>query len=1701
MRTKRIKTKKNSLTKAVSLLLSLCVITGVLQSFTLTTYSASAPEVTLYSDGEIAENIYFSQSEKKEIKAVCSTKGVTYSWQVLTDMESEQWTDIQGAKSDSLSLSYPLLLPVLDGVSSAYVRCAVSDGLNVGYSAPLCVTVSLEAETAAAPKTDKTAVQKIVKSARRAAVSAQSDENIITVTVNYLDAVSSLPIYTGFTARIDRGNEYKSTVVSPTYLGYKPWYNPDNLAETDPSECKVHATSVYVDVPADYAGSAYTVNVYYKADTVPYAVKYFFQNINDDFYSENSALYRRGTAETGTIIEDKDIDLGEDEAYGFTKLYHYPQAVAADGSTVFECYYDRNYSMLKFDTAGGYGTDPVYARYGTPFLVNTPTRHGYVFDGWALLGDNGEIVQEHVTLPSTVPAESRNYRALWKTVNTQYTVAYWLQNADDDDYSYIGSVKKYENSGETVYPKDSLLTATTAICENEDHNDSDDHTEDCFPESFEHYVYDSDKTDEVNRELVIKGDGSSVLNIYYTRKYYTLRFIYAKEFNSKYEQNHNAAWDFSGISIDIIGGSTYGFGNPKKTMPSSYDIYSLLKNINAVNGNRNQWNSLYTTKSEELTEEERKEWEPQLSADYAKYYTTGAIPSEDSYNSDGDRYYYFDLTARYGADITDSWPLNPFGKVKIQNPYASNKGDQNADGEKWGNYAYIAGWNGEFKVKYSIDNTNSTIKGLYQKLDDNLIFGSDYEYGDDRKIKAKNQNGETVDSNLNYYVAFFNNGDQSWNVPCKWVYEYYVPVFENELSESEKAAITAVGTPTELNGKTYYYYDVNNVIYRLYNKCDTSDDGKFVARTSQSEGYHIQQTQTELTGFKIVDGIPAYVVDTSKPATDSNGVTRGQRSEFVNNGTETADGSYRESFTARFFYTRDTFSLEMHSHGETYFAKSGVEFDSALDGYVYNSDGTVKEPEYPATLEKGAYIFAGWYTSPECLDGTEYVKGAKMPASNLALYAKWAPRTYTVNFFRNYDDMLKYESGDTSVKPLESRIVEHGTVAGGINNPTDDFSGHNYTFGGWFYMSLGEKTAYTPLDIPVTRNLNVFADWGSLSAQPYRIHYALLETEKDKDWLELLYADEGAEFQTDFSYKVTLGNEERSYVYLEARDGEPAGFHREIADSSRGYAYLGNTRTFYPKTGNPFYQLYDDYNNGYYPTLASHSITIKYEDNKNEPEENVFTFTYVSLKEISYTAEYRYLENGELIPDVPEEGEDGSVKKTTTLAVVTERFAVVKDYIPDAFYKRLILAVERNEDGEYVGSRDNVITFYYTKNTANAYYAVHYMLQNLGAEGDDITAKDGDNYKYYTESTSHTEGIGAVGSEISVKPLEFTGFGVYNNNDGTAVGLVDSGNGPTDITMSGDAFNITISENGTELYIFYTRKQQSYKVFYLLDGTNTDDPDSLVFDKNDPDHKNGVLKEGISGTAAYGTTVTETAPNIPGMTCISPKTQSIVLRQNDKQNIIIFFYTPLSYSVQYKAWEYGGGTFDVTQEVISDAGSFRGSVPTADEGYEFVGWYLDPAGTVAVDSELVDTTTNRLTPLKDRLNPEPETNIFYAKFMPSFSSLTIKRENAGDEGNGSQVFVYKITAVTDPELTVYITLTTDENGSGSVTVKDLPCRDYTVEQVESWSWRYKNDSSQTVSVKKDIDNTVTFSEAATEKYRLNGNSAPVQNRRQGATVS
>lgn len=957
-------------------------------------------------------------------------------------------------------------------------------------------------------------------------------------------------------------------------------------------------------------------------------------------------------------------------------------------------------------------------------------------------------------------------------------------------------------------------------------------------------------------------------------------------------------------------------------------------------------------------------------------------------------------------------------------------------------YRQIRGTEIESENRISVSIVNTTDPNIPRQVDTKATVGQK----------------EVTGSNATYFLAFFDNGaNVNWSVPREWIYDLFVPVFSHEVetgSDLYNKFMDAAGnanladrTYTDPDTNKVYYYQANNKqIYRLYNRLVSSDDN-----TLTSGGAMSGQTQTSLNGFKFE--------------------TRTQYEKFQNSDTD--DG--RDSFTMRFFYTRDDFAITLHSHGEV-FDSDTLEFDSEIDDFMTDGNGNLREPPYPDTLEENAYYFDGWYASPECVDGTQYVAGSgyKMPAVDFALYAKWAPKTHTVRFFQTHDDLLRYEADNNGISGLlYTYEVKHGQVLGSVNNPTDK-SEYHYSFGGWFYDYVGKRYAYTPLDVPVIRDLNVFAAWGSLTAQPYRIHYALDNPETADEWTELLAAV-ASTAADNATYTVTNGTEMRTYVYLKS-DGK---FHLCIADDTEGFAYQGSTRTFSPKVGDPYNQLHEAYNKGYYPTFASHSITMEYEENKEEPQNNVFTFTYVYKETVDYRVEYRYADTGVLINTV---AQGGIAYKSTGDGVVTERFVAVPDYIPDAFFKRLILAVEKDEDGKYVSASTNVIIFYYTKNTTSAYYAVHYMLQNLGA-GTEKTYQNG-KYINYTESSAYTEGIGTIGQECAIPPQAFSGFTVEDTaliNGSTETALTTNASGKR-------SFNITVSSNGTELYIFYTRNMQEYSVYYLQYGTDISDLKSLQY----TDGSNGVLHETKAGQAQFGDTVTESAADVSigGMTCISALSQSILIRSNNDQNYIIFYYTPVQTTIEYRVWQYGGGALSKTLEVFdAKAGEIEGSTALAMDGYTFEGWYLDEACTLPASTKGTVNGTHLL-PNSNLLDVMPQVNVFYAKFLPDNGSLTVVRENGeGDESNGKQVFVYKIQAVSDPDYVLYVTIV----GNGSVTIKDLPCREYTVTQQNDWSWRY-DDAEQNVTVENE-GSTVTFDEAAVKTTWLNGNSRRISNRK------
>lgn len=156
--------------------------------------------------------------------------------------------------------------------------------------------------------------------------------------------------------------------------------------------------------------------------------------------------------------------------------------------TAVEIYYDRNYYMMSFNLDGGYGVEPIYARYGASVKVENPTKPGYTFNGW------------EPTVPTTVPAENTTYKAKWQAEKTaKVSVVIWGENADDEGYSYIKSV-------ETTAPVGSTLTAVPSGTNL----------------NMETKLWELKRVEQTT----VAADGSSVLNVYYDRKEFTLTFNY-----------------------------------------------------------------------------------------------------------------------------------------------------------------------------------------------------------------------------------------------------------------------------------------------------------------------------------------------------------------------------------------------------------------------------------------------------------------------------------------------------------------------------------------------------------------------------------------------------------------------------------------------------------------------------------------------------------------------------------------------------------------------------------------------------------------------------------------------------------------------------------------------------------------------------------------------------------------------------------------------------------------------------------------------------------------------------------------------------------------------------------------------------------------------------------------------------------------------
>ena len=259
--------------------------------------------------------------------------------------------------------------------------------------------------------------------------------------------------------------------------------------------------------------------------------------------------------------------------------------------------------------------------------VSAPTRTGYSFKGWSTTADGANVVT------SIAPTADTTLYAVWEGDNVTYTVVYWGENPNNTATENIpfdtllGTESKTAKVGTTV--TGSASTANNNTIKN-------------------YFTYHSSDS------AVVKADNSTVINVYYTRRSFSVTFdlgiigrksmtigsnTYSSGWNAtkyvltaKYEQNIESLWptasnfksgsNFSGWSVDGLDGTATSkrvtmtadlCSSSGKTAKANYDascldhLYYMFESFDQTspaNGNeRKQYGNVYYDKSDAYSQD------------------------------------------------------------------------------------------------------------------------------------------------------------------------------------------------------------------------------------------------------------------------------------------------------------------------------------------------------------------------------------------------------------------------------------------------------------------------------------------------------------------------------------------------------------------------------------------------------------------------------------------------------------------------------------------------------------------------------------------------------------------------------------------------------------------------------------------------------------------------------------------------------------------------------------------------------------------------------------------------------------------------------------------------------------------------------------------------------------------------------------------
>lgn len=290
----------------------------------------------------------------------------------------------------------------------------------------------------------------------------------------YLNEGDKTPYY----SQIIKNNESLDAPATPEKKDYKfvGWYDGDEQFSNFGTAITVTEGSTDVDLYAKF---------------VPVCYVYFMD----------------GTGEGARIIATKEVTatdplndfsdvafpIGADEAItGWVDKDNNPVTSVSfsDGTTYLYPVVEKGH-WIEFNSNGGSYVAPLFvAKNAQLSSLPEPTKHGYSFDSWYTDKEMTNKFESDNDL-----SDDLTLYAKWNpSSNVSYTVIHWLENADDDNYSLAASESKSGITGSKTE-----ATAKTYV------------------------GFTSPAAKDIEQET-IAGDGSTIVNVYYKRNMYEVKF-------------------------------------------------------------------------------------------------------------------------------------------------------------------------------------------------------------------------------------------------------------------------------------------------------------------------------------------------------------------------------------------------------------------------------------------------------------------------------------------------------------------------------------------------------------------------------------------------------------------------------------------------------------------------------------------------------------------------------------------------------------------------------------------------------------------------------------------------------------------------------------------------------------------------------------------------------------------------------------------------------------------------------------------------------------------------------------------------------------------------------------------------------------------------------------------------------------------------